>query len=185
MYSAAILAGGRATRFGGRDKSTLVVGGRTIRERQLDALRCATGNVLVVEAARDIVPGCGPLGGIFTALTEARADAVFVVACDMPFITAELVQYLLDLTARADIVVPRTEDGYHPLCAAYTRACRDPIARRLAERRLKLSDLFEDVRTHAVSAADLEPLGGADRLLTNVNSAAEYARLEALQSHKG
>ncbi len=30
MDSAAILAGGRATRFGGRDKGALVVGGQTI-----------------------------------------------------------------------------------------------------------------------------------------------------------
>ena len=56
MYSAAILAGGRATRFGGRDKSALVVDGRTIRDRQLEMLSSVAGDILIAgadESARD------------------------------------------------------------------------------------------------------------------------------------
>src|SRR5262245_29729353 len=113
MRSAAILAGGRATRFGGQDKSALLVDGRTIRERQMGELSRVTSDIRVI--ARDLVPGCGPLGGVHTALTEARGDPVFVVACDMPFIDASFVEYLLGLTRDADLVVPRTERGYHPL----------------------------------------------------------------------
>src|SRR5438552_1000073 len=125
--SVAILAGGRATRFGGRDKSTLVVGGRSILDRQLAELSSLTDDVMIVgdspdgarafstsareederatadapkrlrreggqasrvRTIRDIVPGCGPLGGLHAALTAAREDAVFVVACDMPYVTA-------------------------------------------------------------------------------------------------
>ena len=43
----------------------------------------------------------------------------------------------------ADIVVPKTERGYHPLCAVYTPACLEPVARRLADGRLKLTELFD------------------------------------------
>src|ERR1700722_19088499 len=97
--SAAILAGGRATRFGGRDKSALLVDGRTILDRQLAELSALTTDLLIVggadagvarrlEASRgheraapdataprvimDLVPGCGPLGGLHAALTAAR-----------------------------------------------------------------------------------------------------------------
>ncbi|PYQ85779.1 MAG: molybdenum cofactor guanylyltransferase, partial [Acidobacteria bacterium] len=59
--SAAILAGGAATRFGGRDKSALTIGGRTILERQIEVLSLVADEVLVVR--EDLVPGCGPLGG--------------------------------------------------------------------------------------------------------------------------
>jgi molybdopterin-guanine dinucleotide biosynthesis protein A len=182
MFSAAILAGGRATRFGGRDKSALVVDGRTILDRQLDVLARVADDVQVVRD--DVVPECGPLGGVYTALTRARHDLTFVAACDMPNLTAPLVSYLVDAASDADIVVPRTERRYHPLCAVYRRQCLPAIARRLAERQLKMTALFSDVRVREVSSDELDRFGGHDRLLANVNTPIELAELEVLQSHK-
>jgi molybdenum cofactor guanylyltransferase len=194
MNSAAILAGGRATRFGGRDKRALVVEGRTILDRQLAALGPLTDDVLIVGgdaaagvAARgipDIVAGCGPLGGLHAALTAARGDALFLVACDMPYVTTAFVAYLLSLATGADAVVPRSERGYHPLCAVYTRACLEPAAARLAERRLKMRELVDSVRVRIVPAEAIRQFGDPDRLLANVNTPADYAGLEALQGHE-
>ena len=205
--SAAILAGGQATRFGGRDKSALVVEGRTILDRQIATLAPLTDDLLIVGGYRtagargvqpgdrgaeapaprvvaDIVPGCGPLGGLHAALTEARGDTVFLIACDMPYVTAAFVAHLLSLAGGADIVVPQSERGYHPLCAVYTRACLEPAAARLADRRLRLRELTEDVRTRVVAVEEIRRFGDPDRLLANVNTAAEYADLQALQGHK-
>ena len=80
--------------------------------------------------------------------------------------------------------MPRTERGYHPLCAVYTRACLPAVERRLAERRLKMLDLLHDLRVRVVTADELGRFGDRDRLLANVNTPAEYAGLEALQGHK-
>jgi molybdopterin-guanine dinucleotide biosynthesis protein A len=200
VKSAAILAGGRATRFEGLDKGGLIVGGRTILERQMAELSRVTSEILIVgrqgqrvgrapgalmpRVIGDIVPGCGPLGGVHAALTESRGDAVFVVACDMPYLDAAFIRYLLGLTRQADAVVPRTERGYHPLCAVYTRACLQPIARRLADRHLKMVDLLADVRTRIVTPDELDRFGGDRKLLANVNTPTEYAGLEAVQDHK-
>jgi molybdopterin-guanine dinucleotide biosynthesis protein A len=193
-HSAAILAGGHATRFGGRDKGTLLVDGRTIRDRQVAELSSLTEDVMIVgqpgdvaqrvRAIADIVPGCGPLGGLHAALTEARGDAVFLVACDMPYITAPFVAYLLSLACEADIVVPQTERGYHPLCAVYTRACLAPVAARLAARRLRMRELVDQQPTRVVTAEEIDRFGDRRLLLANVNTPAEYAGLEALQGHK-
>ncbi len=182
MESAAILAGGQATRFGGRDKSTLLVDGRTIRDRQIAALTPLTDDLQIVTS--DLVPGCGPLGGLHTALIAARHDTLFLIACDMPYVSTALVEYLLSLTGGADAVVPRSEGGYHPLCAVYTRACLEPAAARLANRRLNMRALVADVRTRVVAAEEIRRFGNPDRLLANVNTPAEYADLEALQGHK-
>ena len=186
MHSAAILAGGQATRFGGRDKSTLLVEGCSIRDRQIAALAPLTGDVLIVGGSplADIVPGCGPLGGLHTALTHARGDAVFLIACDMPFATTAFIAHLLSLAGDADIVVPQTERGYHPLCAVYTRACLEPAAARLADRQLRMRELVASMRTRVVAVEDIRRFGDPDRLLANVNTPAEYANLEALQGHK-
>jgi molybdopterin-guanine dinucleotide biosynthesis protein A len=192
--SAAILVGGRARRFGGRDKSALMVGGRQILDRQLAELRLLTDDILLVGGAptqdvhgvrsvADRVPDSGPLGGLDAALAAARHHRIVLVACDMPFVTAPFLAHLLTLSQDADLVVPRTERGYHPLCAAYTRACQSAVVRRLAERRLKMLDLFEDVKVHVVEREEVARFGD-ERLLANVNTPDELRDLEALLGHE-
>jgi molybdenum cofactor guanylyltransferase len=193
MPSAAILAGGRASRFGGRDKSALIVGGRTILERQLAELAAVTDEVMLVvgegggreapaglRLVADRVRDCGPLGGLDAALAAARHDALVLIACDMPFVTARLLQHLLALTAEADAVVPRTERGYHPLCAAYTRACRPAVAAHLDRGMFRMTDFLAAVRVRVVTGPELDALGDRHRLLANVNTPAEYDGVDAL-----
>ena len=206
MPTAAILAGGRAARFGGRDKSALVIDGRSILDRQIAELLRVTDDVLVVGAEMgsggflfepahqkstrplfrlvpDRTPGCGPLGGLDAALAAARDDVVVIVACDMPFVTWAFLNHLLDLAREADAVVPRTERGYHPLCAAYTRACLPAVARRLADRRLKMTGLLEEVRVRELTAGEIDVFGDPLRLLANVNTPADYEEFEGLRGH--
>src|SRR4051812_16786669 len=173
MRSAAILAGGLATRFGGRDKSALPVSGRPILDRLIAALAPLTDDLMIVgnitalrSASRedddreqrpaaprvihDIVPGCGPLGGLHAALTAARGNRVLLVACDMPFLSSPFLAHLLSLANDVDIVVPQSERGYHPLCAVYSTACLAPAAARLADGRLKMRELLDAMRTRVV-----------------------------------
>jgi molybdopterin-guanine dinucleotide biosynthesis protein A len=186
MRSAAILAGGRATRFGGRDKGALLVDGQTIRARQLAMLSEVADEVLVVGPGHIpyLVPGCGPMGGVHAAVCAALHDTVLVIACDMPYVTAPFAAHLLDLAHDVDAVVPRTERGVHPLCAVYTRACREPLAARLAAGSLQLKGLLDDVRVRVIESEDIEMFGDRHRLLANVNTPADYAGLEALHGHK-
>jgi molybdopterin-guanine dinucleotide biosynthesis protein A len=200
MTSAAILAGGRANRCGGRDKGSLLVEGRSILARQLDELSQLTSDILIVGADRvptssllnlaavrpvqDRVPGQGPLGGLEAALTAARHDVVVVVACDMPFVTAKLLAHLLSCVGDVDAVVPRTERGYHPLCAVYTRRCRDAIQRRLASGQLAVRGLFEDVQVRFVDASEIARFGDPCRLLANVNTLADHEALQTSQRYE-
>ena len=198
MVSAAILIGGKATRFGGRDKSALLVEGRTILSRQLAVLSGVTSDVMLIGpstppsnvetslraggSARyvaDIVPGCGPLSGIHAALSAARGDATLILACDMPFVSTPLLHHLLSLADHADIVVPQTERGYHPLCAVYSRACLEPAARRLARGEFTVAAIVDEMRVRVVTADALEAFGDPDRLLANVNTSIEYRAIEA------
>ena len=196
--SAAILAGGQARRFGGRDKGALLVDGRSIRDRQIAELATLTSDILIVggpESPRperapasrriqDRVPGCGPLGGLHAALLESAGDRTIVIACDMPYVSAPMLVHLCTLARDVDAVVPHTDRGYHPLCAVYARTCLEPVARRLAAGRLKMSDLFEDVRVRVVTAEELSAFGDVRRLLANVNTPADHRELDALQGHQ-
>ncbi len=198
MPSAAILGGGRASRLGGQDKSALVVAGRSILDRQVADLSTVTDDILLVglptggsqtshkglRLVPDRVADRGPLGGLDAALAAARDDDVIVVACDMPFVTAALFQYLLALATGYDIVVPRIDGRYHPLCGVYRRTCAVTVTRRLAAGELAMLGLFEGLRVRTVTGEELDAIGDRDRLLVNVNTPAEYEEIESLQGHR-
>ena len=196
MASAAILAGGQASRFGGRDKSALIVEGLPILDRQMAALSQVADEVMLVvgeqmpapradvRIVRDRVSASGPLGGLDAALAAARHDTLVLLACDMPFVTERLLRHLLALTPGADAVVPRTERGYHPLCAAYTRACQPAIAAHLARGQLRMVEFLADVRVRVVGGDELAALGDHHRLLANINTPAEYDGLDRTIGHE-
>jgi molybdopterin-guanine dinucleotide biosynthesis protein A len=186
--------GGHGRRFGRRDKSALVVAGRSIRDRQLETLGGLTDDIMLVGAREavgargrrvpDRVPDSGPLGGLDAALASARVEELLLLACDMPFVTAPFLEYLLALSAERDVVIPQTERGYHPLCAVSTRRCHAAVMRRLAEHRLALLGLLDDVQVRVVTKGEIERFGSAERLLANVNTPDEFRDLEALLGHE-
>ncbi len=96
-FEICILAGGLSSRIG-RDKSRLRLGRRTMLAHVRGAAR-ATG-LPVRTIFRDLVPRCGPLGGIFTALKTSEAEAILFLACDMPFVSTELLEFLLGKFSR-------------------------------------------------------------------------------------
>lgn len=192
LWTAAIIAGGAASRLEHRDKSSLLVGGRSILDRQLSAIRPLTDRILVVanhpdrfaaaglEAVEDRVPGAGALGGIYTALLCATTERVIAVACDMPFVTTAFLAQLARLGAGADLVIPRPGDGYQPLCACYARGCIEPIRRRIAERALRVQDLVCEVLTHEVGREELAAFDPDHTLFFNVNTPEDHARAQQL-----
>ncbi|MGE3511096.1 MAG: molybdenum cofactor guanylyltransferase [Vicinamibacterales bacterium] len=200
MPSAAILNGGRAVRFGGSDKGALRVGGRTVRAWQLEQLAAVSDDLMLVggtpppvdayeppyRVVADSHPGLGPLAGLEAALAAARHELVVVVACDMPGITASLLTRLLALADEVDLVVPRSERGYHPLCAVYRRSTCLPVARQhLIERRLAVRGLFPALRLRELAGPALAAAGDPDQLLANINTPAEHRAIAARADDQG
>jgi molybdopterin-guanine dinucleotide biosynthesis protein A len=190
MPSAAILTGGRAGRFQGRDKSALRVQGRTILEHLVEVLDPLSPDIMLVgradvpeglssrvRAVEDRIPGRGPLGGLDTALAEAVHSPLILVACDMPFVTSTLLDRLTVLASGVDAAVPLTSRGLHPLCAVYNPVCRPTVAYQLAAGRLAMKELLSRLRIRMLEEADMRDLGDPDRLLANVNTPGEYASL--------
>ena len=189
MQTAAILAGGRARRLGGRDKSRILLGGRTILARQLDVLRRLVPRIVIVANApepfsdagvpvlTDAVPGSGSLGGIYTALADAPGP-VLVLACDMPFVTAPFLARVIEAGQEADIAIPRGTDGYQPLCANYAPSCAGPLRRRIEQGALKVVDLLADVRVRELGPDEIAPFDPDGVLLLNVNTEGDVIRAE-------
>lgn len=190
MFSAAILAGGDARRLGRIDKSALVVGTAPILDQQLSMLRGLTPHILIVTSDRgrvqavpagvrlvvDRVPHAGALGGLYTALEEAATDQVFVIGCDMPFVTAPFVSYVVEAGCDADVAVPRDTRGRHPLCASYARRTAGHFRARIEAGALRVGDALDGLDVREIGPDELTPFDRDGRLLLNVNTPDDYAR---------
>ena len=189
--AAAILAGGRARRFGGEQKSILRVGGVRIIDRQVAVLRNIADPVFVVgpdpgpfadlglEVTPDIIPGCGALGGIYTAIVRSPRERTLVVACDMPFLSEALLRHLTERDD-GDLVIPRGRRGYEPLCALYARACAEPIRRRIERGLLQASQFPEEVKMVEVGPEIIERYDPDDLMFVNVNTPHDFAHAQGL-----
>ena len=188
--SAAILAGGRARRFGGADKASLPIGRARIIDRQLAALSAVADDIRIVASdgdryaglgvrvIADAISGAGPLGGLYSALLDASRDRVFILACDLPFVTAALFERLATESGtgqEVDAVVPRSARGLEPLCALYMTRCAGAARARIERGDLKVADLLADLRVRELGPESLAPYDDGS-LFENVNTPHDHAR---------
>ncbi len=184
--AAFILAGGKSTRMGA-DKAFVMLDGRTLLARVLDVARSVTANVSIVgDAAKfaafapvveDVFPGCGPLGGIHAALHKGRAELNLILAVDVPFVTRELLEYLISRArnSAAAVTIPRIGGGWQPLCAVYRREFADGAEKALRAGRNKIDALFSDVQVQTIGEQELEAAGFSAKMFRNLNTPEELA----------
>jgi molybdopterin-guanine dinucleotide biosynthesis protein A len=182
-----ILTGGASRRMG-TDKSQLLIDGQTFTARIAETLLKLTDSVSVVgreagsslRSVGDVYPQWGALGGLHAALSACTREWAIVVACDLPFVTAELFSFLaekrLDHETIWDTVVPVQEDGRpQPLAALYrVKPCRQRATELIDAGRRRPLDLLEAVKTRWVSFAEIRNLDQAERFFVNINTPSDY-----------
>ena len=197
VVTGVILAGGRAERLGGRPKGLEVVGGERMLDHVARALGAVSDSLLLVANHPDAsgwLPGvplvsdrwpgaAGPLAGLHAGLAHARSD-VLVVAWDMPFVTAGLLELLRRRGQGADAAVPEGTgaSGLEPLCAWYAARCLPAVEAALGRGERRADAALPTLRVARVPRAELAlvaPGGDVDHLLQSVNTPADLARARA------
>jgi len=189
-----ILAGGQSARMGG-DKALLKLGGVPLLQhvtRRVEPLvarltivgppdRYAAFGFRVIPDAR---PRLGPLGGIATALSHSANDWNLVVACDLPYLTAEWLDFLIvrAQASQADVLLPQTAHGAEPLCAMYRTRCAAHIAGALQRGVRKITEALTGLTIDSIRPQQWKTFDSAGSLFKNMNTLADYeearARLE-------
>jgi molybdenum cofactor guanylyltransferase len=178
-----VLAGGGSTRMG-RDKALLPYRGATLVEHMAQAVHAAAGSVaLIGDPVRysslgypvypDKFAGCGPLGGIYTALGVSSTDWNLIVACDMPGVTEDVLKVLLASAEESTggcVVATGPTGEPEPLCAVYHRRCLPALARAIEGKRFKMKELVKELDSHT------QPVHSS--ALANVNTLTEWAEFE-------
>ncbi|MGM0666699.1 MAG: molybdenum cofactor guanylyltransferase [Bacteroidota bacterium] len=135
-YTAAILAGGKNTRFSGRTKAKIIIDGRPVIERTIEVLEAIFSDIIIItnnesefsaykhiRMAGDIYHNRGPLGGLHSALSNTDKDAVFLVASDMPGLSVATVRVVARAFEETDceVLIPVHKGLIEPLHAVYSK----------------------------------------------------------------
>lgn len=203
-YDAFILIGGRSSRFGS-DKAFADFDGQTLARHSAETVEQAIsptsirfvagfenqfGAGAILSLGRgmvtDLKTGFGAWSGLHAALAYSSSEWTFVLACDLPYVSGELLKKLVDLTDDdIDAVVPRQPDGrLQPLCAFYRRdVVLEEVERQLAgaRRMARLTDLASVVKTRVLEETEYNELPGNELFFVNINSISDLPENIALK----
>jgi molybdopterin-guanine dinucleotide biosynthesis protein A len=165
----------------GRDKALLPLGQQTLCEHLGGILGTVAEQVMLVghperyahlkyRCLADVHPDCGPMSGLETALSLDLADTCMVVSCDLYPLRTEWLRALLweaEQGARC-VVIQDTDGKIQPLCGVYGRECGPVVKRAMAEGRLRMMDLLDELNAARVKI---------DGVVKNVNTPTEYEEI--------
>lgn len=187
-FTVAVLAGGASRRMGA-NKSFVELAGKPLVQHTLERVYPLNAPVILVTntpdlyrrfnvpMVSDVIPGKGSLGGIYSALLNSTTPYTLCVACDMPFLNADLLHYLLSLRTGFDAVVPMIEGQPQGLHAVYHRRCVEPIRELIDRNELRIARLFEHLRAWLVGEAAVRAIDPELQSFTNLNTPEELARV--------
>lgn len=193
-FTLAIMAGGKSSRMG-RNKALIEIGQQTILERIIERtanlgqsqthLITNTPEVYAkfkLDMFSDVIPDCGALGGIYTALHYSKVPCTVVIACDMPFVSAKVLRLMLSYRANFDAVVPTVQGYPQGLHAIYSQSCLVPIFQRLELDKLKVSAIYEDLHVKYLDEIAIAQVDERGLALTNINTPEDLDKLRYTDS---
>lgn len=174
----------------GQNKALMSLGGKRLVDRVVDVMRDVFSAVLMVTntpevyaelsipMVRDVWPEKGSLGGVYSAIYHVATPYCLVVACDMPFLNAAVLRYLIAQIADYEVVIPDVLGELQTLHAIYSKTCLQPIERCLEGNRLRIVGFFPDVRVRTVTASELQPYDPDLLAFQNLNTPEEFQAAE-------
>ena len=179
----------------GAPKADLTFHGRPLLPRVLDAVRTYTIEQIVVIApdqahppmgagqtrvVEDREPDAGPLMALHSGLSATTNTFNWVVACDMPFVSAPIFTMLTRLMDGYDAAIPVADGVPQPLYAAYAVTCMPALESLLNRGARRLTDLASAVRTRYVDEADWSRFSPDGRAFLSMDTPAQLAAAELL-----
>lgn len=194
MLTVSIQAGGVSSRMG-EDKALKPFLGRPLIQRVVDRLQPSADEIIVttnrpadyaflgLRLVSDLKPGRGALGGLYTAIASATHPLVAVVACDMPFASAKLIEAATRrmVDEEADVVIARSEEGYEPLHAVYRRGtCLPAIESAIEADQWKVIAWFPQVKVRTLTPEEIKSADPDGLAFWNVNTPEEFTEAEKI-----
>ncbi|MDQ7024619.1 MAG: molybdenum cofactor guanylyltransferase [Anaerolineae bacterium] len=193
-FTIAISAGGKSSRMG-TDKSFVNILGKPLIEHIIERVadvgqeetilitnRLADYAHLTLPMYSDVLPDKGSLGGIYSAIYHSKCEYTLVIACDMPFVSTDLLRFMAMLRDDDpyDVIVPRVDKYPQGLHALYSRRCLEPIRKRLDADRLKVIGFYDDVRVRYIDEEEYVQFDEKGLAFYNVNTPEDLKKARKL-----
>jgi molybdopterin-guanine dinucleotide biosynthesis protein A len=190
--SGVVLAGGESRRMGGKNKALLKIGDLSIIERVTRILVQVLPHVILITNSpedfrflglpmfRDLRPGYGALGGLYTGLKKCPSDFGLLVACDMPFLNAGIIKLMVLNAQDHEVIVPRVHGKLEPLHAIYSKSSIPHIEELMDNDDLRIFNFFNKVNVLELDEKDLRPLDPDLRFIMNLNTPEDLKRAQEL-----
>lgn len=184
-----ILSGGKSIRMG-ENKAFIEIEGMPIIKRIHSLFERIFEEIIIVtneeelyrtlnaKICSDLFQNGGVIGGLYTGLFFSSLPYSFCVASDMPLLKESVIEYLIRNMEDYDVVVPRTKDGLQPLHAIYSKQCLDPIKIIIAQKKHRIIDLYEMVRTKIIEEYEFISLDPERESFININTPEELLRIK-------
>ena len=153
-----ILAGGKSKRMG-KEKALLKIGKTYLIELIIEKLKDFFEEIVLITANNsfkyrfpgirtviDVVPGKGPLGGIYTGLLVSQSKYNFICACDVPFLNLNLLKFIVSQINENNAVIPIIKGFTEPLHSIYSKSCLPAIEYQLQTGDLKIKNFFPKIK---------------------------------------
>lgn len=124
----------------------------------------------------DIINFRGPMTGIFSALACTGAPEVFVTACDMPFISDEVINLIKNSYKGQDAVIPVFHGGPQPLLGVYSNKIKDLMEERIKSKRRAMRDLLYDINVYYIQEQEVLRVDPEGRSFVNINTREDLQR---------
>jgi molybdopterin-guanine dinucleotide biosynthesis protein A len=161
-YTGILLAGGQGSRMG-KEKGLIRWKGKTLIEHAIAVLSPLCEKLIIsanknhytsfgLPVVPDFIPDCGPMGGIYSAISESKTLHNLVIPADTPFVTTAVYRYLVSFEGGFDVIVPVDHDSFfQPLCAVYSTTILPFMESQMKKGILGFTPLFHRVNTKTVS----------------------------------
>jgi molybdenum cofactor guanylyltransferase len=185
------LAGGKSTRLG-RNKLKEVIGTKTLMDRVLEVLSMFNGEIIIVTAkdsslpssrnyprvriVNDVYPGSGSLGGIYTGLSVSKTYYNLAVACDMPFLNFDLLQYMVEISKGFDLVAYNEKNRPEMLHAVYSQNCTEPMRQLISDHKLRIIGILPFVKARYITDEEINKYDPQRLSFFNINTEADLRR---------
>lgn len=184
-----ILAGGKSSRMGS-DKGLLSVDSRELIMQILTPLQQLFTDVAIITSNaaylkfgvplfQDERVNAGPAGGLLTALRKSQKPWVFLVACDLPFISPDLIRQMSNQRTGHLAVVPVHQQSTEPLCAFYHRDLIPVLEKAIDEGQLRMQTIIATMPAFLFHTD--ESKFDVDKIFMNINTPEDFSK--AFKTH--
>ncbi len=199
-------------------KGHIEINGKKIIDSSVNLMRNLFGRVVIstntpelyfycgAPMIGDIINQRGPLTGIFSVLSNIKDDAIFVAACDMPFLNGQLMKYMVErfntehktqnsnpplppfskggrggitrsTQEKWDAVIPIFEEKPQPLFGIYSKNILGIIEERLNKGLKRLKDLLTEINVLCIKEEEIRHIDPEGRLFLNINTMEDYEKV--------